>query len=94
MKLKTIHIYAFIALAAALLYSIPSAYAFGYGTSAVSITRTSISLNEGTSGTVGYDVSLATGNTWGTDLIIQNQSVLSSEGIYVTASKTAGAIKA
>ncbi len=90
MNFKTSNISIFIALFAVLLYSIPSVYAFGYGTSAVSLSRTSISLNEGTSGTVGYKVSLATGNTWGTDLIIQNQSVLSSEGIYVEASQSAG----
>ena len=77
----------------ALLVMLPLAQlasAGGYGTSAISFTKASVSLAPGGSTTVGYNITIATGNTWGTTINIVNQAQLSAAGITVSLSNAGG----
>lgn len=79
-----------LALLLALLVIVPSVSAFGYGTSSISFTQSSVSLSPGGSGSVGYNVTIATGSTWGTSLNVVNGAALKSAGINVTLSNPGG----
>ncbi len=74
----------------ALLFLVPAVSAFGYGTSSISFTQSSGQLAAGGSMSVGYNVSLATGSTWGTTINIVNKAQLASHGITVTLSNPGG----
>ncbi len=62
----------------------------GYGTSTISVSPSSIGVGQGASGNVNYSVNLASGNTWGTNLVVTNQAYLASQGITVTISNPSG----
>lgn len=55
--------------------------ATGYGTSTVSIAQAAVTIGAGHSAVVGYTVSLATGNTWGTTAVVTDSATLASQGI-------------
>ncbi len=58
----------------------------GIGTSQIIVNPTTINVNQGASTTINYTVKLASGNIWGTDISVVNESALSSEGITVSFS--------
>ncbi len=62
----------------------------GYGTSTISLSHSSIAISAGSSASVNYSVELATGNTWGTNLVVVNQNQLASQGISVSLSDPSG----
>ena len=64
--------------------------AAGYGTSSISLSSGSVSMGAGGSASVNYSVSLASGVTWGTSLVVVDQAQLSSYDINVTLSKKFG----
>jgi hypothetical protein len=55
----------------------------GIGTSEIIINSTTVSVNQGFSTNVTYTVKLVSGNTWGTDISVINQSTLASQGVTV-----------
>ena len=63
---------------------------YGYGTSSISLNSSSVSANAGSSFSIAYNVSLASGNTWGTTLSVRNSSRLGALGISTTLSKSSG----
>ncbi len=62
----------------------------GYGTSSISLNATSASVAQAGAVSVAYTVNLASGSTWGTTLIVQNQAELSQSGISVSISNPNG----
>ncbi len=64
--------------------------ATGYGTSTIVLNNSAVSLQQGASIQVAYTVKLASGNTWGTDLVIDNAAQLGSDGLTLSASATSG----
>ncbi len=62
----------------------------GYGTSSISVSQSTVAIGQGSSINVNYSVNLATGNTWGTNLVIVNETALAAQGITVTISKSYG----
>ena len=81
------YILAFVSI---LLFSSLSYAQYGYGTSTVTVNQSSVTLNAGASAQVSYSVNLASGNTWVTNFVINNQAQLSSQGITPSASKSSG----
>ena len=67
----------------ALAVLLPSAYAVGYGTSSISLSSSAVRIAPGNSTTIGFNVNLSSGNTWGTTLVLANQNQLNSEGISI-----------
>ncbi|MCL5011507.1 MAG: hypothetical protein M1594_01270 [Candidatus Marsarchaeota archaeon] len=67
-----------------------TASANGYGTSFITISSQSITLFKGASATLNYTVNLASGNTWGTNLIIANQNELAANGVNIEVSNPSG----
>ncbi len=63
---------------------------YGYGTSSISLNPSAGSVAAGSSASTAYTVSLATGNTWGTTLSVQDSAALSSDGITVSISNPSG----
>ena len=61
-------------------------YAYGLGTSTISLNTTSISIVQGQSTTISYKVNLSTGSTWGTVVNISNAKSLLSDGISISLS--------
>ena len=62
----------------------------GYGTSSITLSKYSINLTAGGSADVNYTVNLASGNTWGTNLVVANQNQLANQGITVSTSNPSG----
>jgi hypothetical protein len=62
----------------------------GYGTSSISVTQSSVSLPLGGSATLGYNVTLASGRTWGTNLQVTNQAQLAAQGITISMTNAQG----
>ncbi len=60
----------------------------GYGTSSISLSQANITIVQGGSGSVSYNVNLASGSTWGTTLSVTNLSNLTPAGISIVLSKT------
>jgi hypothetical protein len=73
-----------------LVLAVPSLTYAASGTSKILLNSTSISIQQGSSGQVPYSVSIISGTTWGTTLVIENQAQLQSEGISVSASNPSG----
>ena len=68
-----------------------SAYAASsYGTSTIVLNKTTVDIALGGSAAVGYSVNLSSGKTWGTNFIVDNQSALQQNGIYLSPSVSAG----
>ncbi len=65
-------------------------FAYGYGTSSITLSQPGITVQAGTGGSVQYTVNLASGSTWGTNLNVVNQSQLASKGLTVTLSNPSG----
>ena len=80
----------FLMIIATLTLILPFAAASGYGTSSINLQQSSVSLLRGGSSAINYTVSLASGNTWGTELIVLNKNELASNGIYITVSPAMG----
>ena len=77
----------------ALLFSIIPTMAFaanGYGTSSIALTQSTVNVALGGAATVGYTVNLASGNTWGTNFVVVNQSQLEQKGIDLSPSVNSG----
>lgn len=81
----------FITLAAVAL-AVPGVAASqtGYGTSSISFSPSSGSITAGGSMAASYTVGLASGGTWGTNMVLQDSAALSSNGINVTLSNPSG----
>jgi hypothetical protein len=71
--------------AAYLFYYNPSTSG-GIGTSTISLAQSSGSVAAGKSMTVGYTVSLASGQKWGTSVVVANSQTITSNGITVSPS--------
>lgn len=80
---------AIILSAIAILIPAASA-AYGYGTSTISTTPSSVSIMAAHSANVNYTVNLASGNTWGTTLSVVNNNQLSAQGITTSISNPSG----
>ncbi|MEM3791138.1 MAG: hypothetical protein QXL16_00195 [Candidatus Micrarchaeaceae archaeon] len=63
---------------------------YGYGTSSISLSSSSLSLYPGSSTSAKYSVDLSSGSTWGTTLQVVNVQQLSSSGISVSLSNAYG----
>ena len=61
-------------------------YAYGLGTSNISLNATSISITQGQSAKIAYTVNLSTGSVWGTAVNITNSQSLLSNGIIINLS--------
>lgn len=59
----------------------------GLGTSKITLAAPNMSLGIGSSGSVNYNVTLASGNYWGTSINLVNKANLSAEGLSVSFSK-------
>ncbi len=59
-------------------------YAYGYGTSSITLSTYSITLINGGTARVNYNVSLVSGSMWGTTLNIADSRYLLSKGIEVS----------
>lgn len=79
-----------ISVLAALFLAGSAAAQYGYGTSSIALNSTSGAATAGAGTSVGYTVNLASGNTWGTTLSVQNSALLSSSGITVMLSNPSG----
>ncbi len=75
----------------ALLALFQMSFASGYGTSKITLSKSSLSISPGSSASVSYNVTIQSGNTWGTILHVVNQAQLTSQGINVTLSNAGGA---
>ncbi|MDE1873817.1 MAG: hypothetical protein KGI04_01715 [Candidatus Micrarchaeota archaeon] len=75
---------------AALLAMANGVFAYGYGTSSISLGSYSRSMMNGNSTSVSYTVNLASGSTWGTTLSVVNNNQLASHGIMVSLSNPSG----
>jgi hypothetical protein len=75
---------------AMLLISTGIVNAQGYGTSRIALSQTSVNVTPGTTASVDYTVELASGNTWGTTLVVTNEVQLRQQGINVTMSNPSG----
>ena len=75
-----------------LIFIASVSFAQGYGTSYISFQPSSSVINQRVSNSinVSYTVSIASGGTWGTNLIVQNQAFLSTYNISVNISKPYG----
>ncbi len=62
----------------------------GYGTSTILLNSSSVTVALGGAATVGYTVNLSSGKTWGTNLVIDNQSALQQLGIDLSPSVNTG----
>ncbi|HUB92566.1 MAG TPA: hypothetical protein VL945_01250 [Candidatus Saccharimonadales bacterium] len=78
----------YILIVIGLLLSMPLVSAVGYGTSRIVLSESSISINQGSGGSVNYTVELASGNSWGTSVSVANQNQLAAANITVTLSDT------
>ncbi len=74
----------------ALLAMANGVFAYGYGTSSISLGSYGTSMMNGNSTSVSYTVNLASGSTWGTMLNVVNSQQLDSQGIAVTLSPSSG----
>ncbi len=61
-------------------------YAYGLGTSNISLNTTSISITQGQSTKISYNVNLSTGSVWGTRVNITDSQSLLSNGITINLS--------
>jgi hypothetical protein len=73
-----------------LLFSLGVSAQGGYGASSVSVTQSSLSIPLRGSATLGYNVTLASGGTWGTNLEVVNQAQLAADGITVSLTTAQG----
>ena len=80
----------FLMIIATLALMLPFAAAAGYGTSSISLQQNSVSLLRGGSSTINYTVNLASGNTWGTELVVLNKNELASSGIGIAVAPAMG----
>ncbi len=70
----------------ALLFVTMPVYAYGLGTSTISLNTTSISITQGQSTKISYNVNLSTGSTWGTVVNVTDSQSLLSNGIIINLS--------
>ncbi len=62
----------------------------GYGTSSITLNQSTVHVALGGAASVAYSVKLASGNTWGTNFVVNNQAQLQQQGIKVSPSATSG----
>ncbi|MEM3185622.1 MAG: hypothetical protein QXQ39_02940 [Conexivisphaerales archaeon] len=75
-----------LCLIIALIFSLTSFTSFAQttGSSSITLSSTSITVPQGgTSSSISYKVDLASGSTWGTQLVVSNMQTLQSEGITI-----------
>jgi hypothetical protein len=77
-------------LLAVSLMVLPAVSAVGYGTSKITLSNGSVSIQQGNSTSVQFTVSLYSGNIWGTTFTAVNPTQLKSYGINVSISNPMG----
>lgn len=80
----------FLILLLGAFLAMPLVSAYGYGTSSISLSKSSVNVLPGSSATINYTVNLATGNTWGTNLAVNDQTLLSNKSITISLSDSSG----
>ncbi len=90
MEPADLRIYAFISVFVTAMLIVPAYAQYGYGTSSITLNPAKASIQAGSSASVQYNVNLASGNTWGTDISVSNAASLSSQGVTVTFSNPSG----
>lgn len=65
-------------------------FAYGYGTSSITLSQSAITVQTGMGGDVQYTVNLASGSVWGTNINVVNQSQLAAKGLTTTLSNPSG----
>ena len=73
-----------------LLMSLSVSAQYGYGTSIISVSPNPVSVAVGAAAIVNYTVNLASGSTWGTNLVVVNQTQLAAQGITLGVSNPSG----